>query len=276
MFIKKKRNIIFRNYQSFGYITDNWEFRYKKTNDKRKNVGDRILSESGKIFFSLLKDNPKNINDLAQDVSKYYSDVDINILKKDLKEFYTILEHHGFVVIGQTELECNNKDYSFSYKPLEDNNQQDSFTSSSHLPLELTENYISRHFNGDPVLSSVHMEITSKCNERCIHCYIPHHDKISTLPSSLFYNILSQCNDMNILHLTISGGEPMLHRNFCDFLKKIREYGFSVNILSNLTLLNDEIITEMIRNPLLGVQVSLYSMDASIHDAITKKKGSFE
>jgi len=81
---------------------------------------------------------------------------------------------------------------------------------------------------------------------------------------------------MRLLHLTLSGGEPMLHKNFCDFLKKCKDYDFSVNVLSNLTLLNDAIITEMKTNPLLGVQVSLYAMDSNIHDEITQMKGSFE
>lgn len=51
---------------------------------------------------------------------------------------------------------------------------------------------------------------------------------------------------------------------------------FSVNVLSNLTLLDDAILKEMKRNSLLSVQVSLYSMDADIHDAITQVKRSFE
>ncbi len=67
----------------------------------------------------------------------------------------------------------------------------------------------------------------------------------------------------------------MLNKNFYDFLRKCREYNFSVNVLSNLTLLNDKIIEEMKSNPLLGVQVSLYSMDPVIHDEITQMKGSF-
>jgi len=81
---------------------------------------------------------------------------------------------------------------------------------------------------------------------------------------------------MRLLHLTLSGGEPMLHKNFCDFIRKCKEYDFSVNVLSNLTLLDDEIIKEMKANPLLGVQVSLYSMNSNIHDEITQMKGSFE
>lgn len=50
----------------------------------------------------------------------------------------------------------------------------------------------------------------------------------------------------------------------------------SVNILSNLTLLNNEIIDEMKHNPLLGVQTSIYSMNPDIHDAITMSRGSLQ
>jgi radical SAM protein with 4Fe4S-binding SPASM domain len=88
--------------------------------------------------------------------------------------------------------------------------------------------------------------------------------------------VLEQCKGIKLLHLTLSGGEPMLHKNFCDFLRKCREYDFSVSVLSNLTLLNNEIIEEMRVSPLLGIQVSLYSMNPSIHDEITQMKGSFE
>jgi radical SAM protein with 4Fe4S-binding SPASM domain len=81
---------------------------------------------------------------------------------------------------------------------------------------------------------------------------------------------------MGLLNLTLSGGEPMLHKNFIGFLRKAKDYDFSINILSNLTLLNDEIIAGMKANRLSSVQVSLYSMEPEIHDAITKLPGSFE
>jgi radical SAM protein with 4Fe4S-binding SPASM domain len=99
---------------------------------------------------------------------------------------------------------------------------------------------------------------------------------VHNIEPDLFYNVLEQCKKMNLLHLTLSGGEPMMHNNFIDYIKKCNEYNFSVNVLSNLTLLNEAIMEEMKRNRLLSVQVSLYSMDANIHDAITQVKGSFQ
>jgi len=139
-----------------------------------------------------------------------------------------------------------------------------------------TQEFLEEHFKEKPKLTSLQIELTSKCNERCVHCYIPHENKINDIEAELFYDVLEQCKEIGLLNLTLSGGEPMIHKNFCEFLRKCKEYDFSVNILSNLTLLDDEIIAEMKANSLSSVQVSLYSMNPEIHDEITQMKGSFE
>ncbi|WP_192459584.1 radical SAM/SPASM domain-containing protein, partial [Musicola keenii] len=190
--------------------------------------------------------------------------------------FYSFLERDGFIVTGNTIQECEEKDIRFSYKNLDLEKTKKLSSSLIIYPGKSTQDFLEEYFSGKPQLTALHVEITSKCNERCIHCYIPHENKKSGIDSGLFYDILEKCKDMKVLHLTLSGGEPMLHKDFCDFLRKCREYDFSVSILSNLTLLNDETLNEMKKNPLLGVQVSLYSMNPDIHDEITKKKGSFE
>lgn len=267
---------MFRNYKSFGYITDNRNFGYKQTNNNGTYIGDKILSESGAVFLSVLSKTPCPLDELAKDICKQFTDIDIRTIKDDAKEFYTMLEQDGFIVSGETLQECEEKDVKFSYRMLE----PEAIAKRSSLTMmsleKDTQDFLEEYFNGKPQLTNLHIEIISKCNERCIHCYIPHENKISYIEPDLFYDVLEQCKTMNLLHLTLSGGEPMLHKDFCDFLKRCKEYDFSVNVLSNLTLLNDEIIKEMKRNPLLGVQVSLYSMNPTIHDEITQMKGSFE
>lgn len=276
MFFKQKSNIIFRNYESFGYITDNRNFGYKQTGDNKNNIGDKILSESGTVFFSVLGRKPQTLDDLAQKINKQFTDVDIETIKNDAREFYCMLEQDGFIVSGETMQECDKKDTKFSYKMLEPEMIKKDYSPTIMHPEKSTQEFLEEYFKGKPQLTNLHIEITSKCNERCVHCYIPHDNKVSDIEPDLFYDVLKQCKNMRLLHLTISGGEPMLHKSFCDFLRKCKEYNFSVNVLSNLTLLNDEIIKEMRTNPLLGVQVSLYSMNSNIHDEISQMKGSFE
>ena len=275
MYLKQKSNVIFRNYNSFGYITDNRNFGYKQINNNENHIGDKILSESGAIFLSVLGRKPQTLNELVIKINRQFPDVDIKTIKYDAWEFYCMLERDGFIVSGDTLQECNEKDTHFSYKTLKPVIIKDISTIITH-PEKSTQDFLEEHLNGKPQLSSLHIEITSNCNERCMHCYIPHDKKVSCIETDLFYDVLEQCKNMNLLHLTISGGEPMLHKNLCDFLKKCREYDFSVNVLSNLTILDNKIIKEMKANPLLGVQVSLYSMNSDIHDEITQMKGSFE
>lgn len=242
----------------------------------KKTQGDKILSASGAIFFSALDNKPKSIEEIAIIIKKLFINVDIETIKNDAKEFYFTLEKDKFVVSGKTSQECLKKDFDFLNDNYNNLYSQKSSLQNSNQQEKTPQDFLEEYYKGKPQLTNVHIEITSKCNERCVHCYIPHENKLEDITPNLFYDIVKQCYNMKVLHLTLSGGEPMLHKNFLEFLNECRKYNFSVNILSNLTLLNDEIIAEMKKNPLLGVQVSLYSMDNKIHDAITQHKGSFE
>lgn len=268
MYYKLKSNILFRNYKTYGYITDDRNYRYIKD----RLVGDRVVSESGAVFLSSLTKNPKSINEICSSIEKKYPDIDRILIKNDVEEFFTSLVNDGFICKGVSANECNNNDYVFSYKKrsneiLAHDHDSDFFNTVEFLEKNDQEKYR---------LNSVHIEITSKCNERCIHCYIPHGNKIKTLDIKHIYSILEQCRDMNVMHIVLSGGEPMLYKDFIGILKKCREYDFAVSVLTNLTLLTNNIIEEMCLNGLLGVQTSLYSMDSVIHDSITKMTGSFD
>lgn len=276
MYYKQKSICLFRDYGGFGLITDNRNFGYIHTKDSKNDIGDKIVSQSGAIFLSVLGRKPQTIDELAQKLSDRFSGVDIETIKNDAIEFYCMLERDGFIVTGNTLQECNEKDTRFSYKVLEPAMIENDLLPTNLHPEKSPQDFLEEYFKGKPQLTNLHIEITSKCNERCLHCYIPHENKICDIEPSLFYDILEQCKDLRLLHLTLSGGEPLMHKHFCDILRKCKEYNFSVNVLSNLTLLNEEIIAEMKENYLLGVQTSLYSMEPSIHDEITQVKGSFE
>ena len=75
---------------------------------------------------------------------------------------------------------------------------------------------------------------------------------------------------MGVLSVTLSGGECMCHPKFKEYLRAAKNYDFYVNILSNLTLLDDEIIEIMKEGNVSSVQTSLYSMIPEHHDAITQ------
>ena len=266
MYYSKLPYIIYRDYLEFGYLTDNRNYGYDTASKSSIKIGERIISKVGSVFYSLLTDTPQSLLDISEKLLHTFRGVSLLELKKDAEEFFKELSKDGFVRC------CENPDNIcvnslFSYDNL--NSQQNEVAENWE-----TVNVFDRNWFSCYHLTRIHLNICGVCNERCIHCYFPNHvgDKMS---KELFLRILSQCKKNNVLNITMSGGEPMLNANLDFFIRECRENNFSINILSNLTLLTESLIREFLKTPLLSVQTSLYSMDEKIHDSITNVKGSF-
>lgn len=267
MYYKIRNDILFRQYPKYGYITDNSEFGYHYTNNNRYYFGEKYVSKCGAIMLATLNKQPKHIDNIIKELSQIFTDVDYSTLKQDTIDFFQWLAEQGYLCFGNTYDECLKQELNVYSNKTKIN---------SIIPTVNTENYTKELFSPNDFLRSIHIEITSTCNEKCVHCYIPHKCKNKMIDSKLFYQIIEEGRMMNIVHVTLSGGEPLLHKDLKQFLIKCRELDLSVNILSNLTLLTKDLISEMKKNPLLSVQTSLYSMNPLIHDSITQLTGSFE
>lgn len=259
MFWALKTDCYFRKYGEVGYIA-------------RPIIGlDEVVDENGAIFINQLQYEPKSIDEIVNGLLEIFSDVDSSELETDAVFFYEKLQEDGFLNCSETlnEFKSDGFDYStlkgrMAYKDIHSQNEQ------------ATEIFLSEYSKEQPFLQNFHIELTSRCNERCIHCYIPNAEKTTDIEYHLMMDVLDQCKDMGVMSLVFSGGEPMLHPNFCDFLKRAKDLDFNVTVLSNLTLLNDDIIEALKYRHGACVNVSLYSMEADVHDAITTYKGSFE
>lgn len=267
MYFKIKNTVLFRRYEEFGYITDNSLFGYRPLNDTTLLPGEEYVSESGAVMLDVLNKTPQHIDNLIQVLLKIFEGVEYEELKQDTLEFYMMFVDAGFLDYGKTVDEC----IQFGFQSQKNNE----ITMLSESPVAI-ENCDRINFHQSDFLRSLHIEIASECNERCVHCYIPHEYKTTMIDSDLCFRILEEGRALNILNATLSGGEPLLHRDIIGILSKCRELDLSVNLLSNLTLLTEDIVLEMEKNPLLCVQTSLYSMNPEVHDSITKVKGSFE
>jgi radical SAM protein with 4Fe4S-binding SPASM domain len=269
MLYRQKFNTFIRVYDSgtpaerVGYIMTKYNFN------------DRVTDASGSVFLAALSREPQTIDELAAKIALSFTGVDTDTVKQDAVQFYRILEEGGFIISGETPEELDKKDIRFSYKDSKPVTIEKDIAKKTGPADKKSQNYLEDYFKDHPHLVSMQIEITSRCNERCVHCYIPHQDKLHDMEESLFNNVLEQCREMNVLDLTLSGGEPMLHPRFTDFLRKLREYDFTVAILSNLTMLNDEILAVMKEQHSFDIQTSLYSMNPEIHDSITQMRGSF-
>ena len=265
MYYKIRNDVLFRKYLNHGYITDNSEYGYRMLDDNRRCLREKYVSVSGAIMLSMLSKRP--IDDIIEELSQVFTGVKYEVLKQDTKEFFDLFVDEGFLSRGETIDTCTDRLVKNTPRPSGGVQIQDGIMRNDCTGGEISPNEF---------LRTIHIEIANACNERCTHCYIPNERKNNMIDSALFYRIIEEGWKMNIIHITLSGGEPLLHKDILGFLKKCRELELSVNILSNLTLLTGDIVSEMKKNSLLSVQASLYSMDAAVHDSITKLNGSFE
>jgi MoaA/NifB/PqqE/SkfB family radical SAM enzyme len=121
----------------------------------------------------------------------------------------------------------------------------------------------------------VHLDVTYRCNERCVHCYLDHDDH-GELTTVEIKDILEQLADAGTFFLTLSGGEVLMRRDFFEILEYARDLKFNVRIKTNGVMIRKPEARRMRDLGVEQVQVSIYSRRSEIHDAITKLPGSLK
>src|SRR5271154_6382721 len=86
---------------------------------------------------------------------------------------------------------------------------------------------------------AVHMDVTYRCNERCVHCYLDHDDK-GEMTTAEIKDVLDQMADAGVFFLTFSGGEVFLRRDFFELLEYARRLMFNVKIKTNAVMINEK------------------------------------
>jgi len=121
---------------------------------------------------------------------------------------------------------------------------------------------------------SVQLDLTYRCNERCVHCYLDHDDH-GEMTTAEIKDLLDQMADAGVFYLTISGGEILMRRDFFEILEHARARTFCVKLKTNGVLIRKKEAERLRELGVETVQISIYSHRAEVHDAITKMPGSF-
>lgn len=129
-------------------------------------------------------------------------------------------------------------------------------------------------------LRYVWLELTNRCNCRCIHCYgafgePSHKEHSQELALSTWKDLLQQIKNHGGNAIQFIGGEPLLFPDFCELLMYAHDIGIEhIDIFTNGTLLSHEVI-KVIKAVRASVRVSLYGFDAQSHEKITQCVQSF-
>ena len=120
---------------------------------------------------------------------------------------------------------------------------------------------------------SVQLDLTYRCNERCVHCYLDHDDH-GEMTTPEIRSLLDQLAEAGVFFLTMSGGEILLRKDFFDILEYARALLFCVKLKTNAILIRERQADRIRSLGVDSIQISIYSHRPEIHDAITKVPGS--
>lgn len=122
----------------------------------------------------------------------------------------------------------------------------------------------------------LHLYLTNRCNLSCPHCYMfsgkPNKNELSTAE---ILKLLTDYRDIaNGAKVTISGGEPSLHRDFEKIIIEADKLGLKTTLLTNGSLLDSEKI-RLIAPHINSAQISIDGFSEE-SDSCIRGKGHFD
>ena len=117
----------------------------------------------------------------------------------------------------------------------------------SETPMEPLKPYQRYHVFPTRYAEGVHWAITGKCNFKCRHCLVSapdsHHPQ---LPLSDCIRIIDEIAACGIKGVDITGGEPLLRKDYPEIFKALKERGIGIRMMfTNASLLNEEVLENL-------------------------------
>ena len=111
------------------------------------------------------------------------------------------------------------------------------------------------------------------CNQKCLHCYAAGQPLSDTpeLTTAQWKEILAKLRAANVPQVTFTGGEPTLRADLVELVEAAQWFVTRLN--TNGRLLTPELCRRLYDASLDSVQVTLYSHDPAIHNALVGAEG---
>ena len=123
------------------------------------------------------------------------------------------------------------------------------------------------------------LEVTMRCNLRCQHCYIPAEQRASRNAHELslaeIQRILDELTDAGCLWLLLTGGEPLLRRDFLDIYTYARRKGLILTLFTNGTLITPHIADVLAQWRPFNIEITLYGATQETYERVTGIPGSY-
>lgn len=128
-------------------------------------------------------------------------------------------------------------------------------------------------------LFSAGLELTYRCNEKCLHCYIDDGNAVKEKPElslAEYKRIIDELRELGCIRILLTGGEVCIRKDFISIADYAVKAGMLVDIYTNGTEMTEEQFDLLCAMKINSISFSLYSGEPDVHDKITQVPGSFE
>ena len=119
------------------------------------------------------------------------------------------------------------------------------------------------------------IELTVRCNERCVHCYADAGpERTDSLERDTVLAAIADAARLGFRQVQLTGGDPLLCPFLLDATAAAHAAGLEVEVFTNGLLLSPALLDSLLACD-VSFAFSLYGADAAIHDRVTRTSGSF-
>ena len=120
------------------------------------------------------------------------------------------------------------------------------------------------------------IEITRKCNAKCIHCIVDAGAaKNEELTNEQIMFLLEDLADLDCKAIALTGGDPFMREEWPLFLQKASSLGLQTVLMTNALAIDEKVI-DILKRYDVSVGISLDGPDSETHDYVRGRKGTFE
>ena len=133
--------------------------------------------------------------------------------------------------------------------------------------------YMAAPHRMDLMVSSMEKDGAWHCNQKCLHCYAANQplSAVPELDTDQWLAVIEKCRNAGIPQLTFTGGEPTLRHDLVKLVQAAQWFVTRLN--TNGRMLTSMMCKDLHAASLDAVQITFYSADADIHNALVGVDG---
>lgn len=230
-----------------------------------------ILNE---VAYDILSkcDGKNNVTDIVKQINEEY-EADYDLIEKDVNEYLMKTSIIGYVKgIDLPEFESKKIDVS-NFGVISDADCENVLNGKGIIGT--SENPLSAPLK-------VLIEFTKNCNLRCVHCFAEAECKVTEqgylegeLTTEQWYKVIDNVYNAGVFDIFVSGGEALLRSDIFDILEYINSKGLGFCLLTNATLITDEVAKKLKALNCYKVEANMDGYDEKTYDMFRGVKGAF-